>query len=106
MELGARRILDFTGIGGLIDEQINVNPILQYWGGKDGYYDYNKEVDYYQNGYEAVRKGRYWSFGSVNEFRGSQIQYYRPNLTRRLNSDYYNKSLARIKKELSQPKLF
>lgn len=93
MDIGAREILDFTHIGGLIDDQMQVNPLLQYWFGRDGYYDADEERDYHANGVEAVRRGRWWSFGSVNEFRGSQIEYYQPNLTRRLNSDYYNKSL-------------
>lgn len=93
MDIGARQLLDATGIGGLIDSQMQVNPLLQYWFGRDGYYDADEERDYHANGVEAVRRGRWWSFGSVNEFRGSQIEYYQPNLTRRLNSDYYNKSL-------------
>lgn len=93
MDIGTRSILDATGIGGIINTQSYLNPIMQYWGGKDGYYNADQERDYYANGYEAVRSGRYWNFGSVNEFRGSTIQYFRPNLTRRLNSDYYNKSL-------------
>lgn len=93
MDIGARKILDFTGVGSFLNEQSYVNPIMQYWTGKDGYYDADQEREDIANGYEAVRRGRWWSFGSVNEFRGSTIGYYRPNLTRRLNSDYYNKSL-------------
>lgn len=93
LDIGARKFLDVTGIGGLINDQMAVNPALQYWFGRDGYYDAGQERDYYANGYEPVRRGRYWSFGSVNEFRGGSIEYFRPNLTRRLNSDYYNKSL-------------
>lgn len=92
-DIGARKILDTVGIGDFINNESYINPIMQYWGGKDGYYNADQERDYYANGYEEVRRGRFWSFGSVNEFRGSQIEYYRPNLTRRLNSDYYNKSL-------------
>jgi len=93
MDIGARKMLDMTGIGGMLDSQSYVNPVMQYWGGRDGYYDADEERDYIANGYEAVRRGRFWAFGSVNEFRGSTIEYYQPTLTRRLNSDYYNKSL-------------
>lgn len=93
MDIGARKMLDISGIGGILNNESYVNPIMQYWTGKDGYYNADQERDYLANGYEPVRRGRYWSFGSVNEFRGSNIEYFQPNLTRRLNSDYYNKSL-------------
>lgn len=93
MDIGARMLLDATGIGGLLETQSYVNPIAQYWFGRDGYYDADEQRDLYANGYEPVRRGRYWAFGSVNEFRGSNVEYYEPTLTRRLNSDYYNKSL-------------
>ena len=93
MDIGTRKILDTFGIGGFLENQMQVNPALQYLFGRDGYYDADEQREYYANGYEAVRAGRYWWFGSVNEMRGSRIEYYQPNLTRRLNSDYYNKSL-------------
>lgn len=93
MDIGTRKLLDTIGVGGFLEEQMKTDPILQYWFGKDGYYDADEQREYYANGYEAVRAGRYWNFGSVNEFRGNRIEYYQPNLTRRLNSDYYNKSL-------------
>lgn len=93
MDIGARKFLDTTGIGSWLDSESYVNPVMQYWFGKDGYYDAEKQRDFYANGYEPVRRGRWWDFGSVNEFRGSQIQYYEPTLTRRLNSDYYNKAM-------------
>lgn len=93
VDLFARKIADVTGIQSFIDNQFDLNPALQYWGGKDGFYTYDEEKDYYENGYDPVRKGRYWWFGSANEFRGSEIQYWQPNLVRRLNSDYYDKSM-------------
>lgn len=93
MDIGTRKLLDMFGIGSYLNEESYINPAMQYWFGKDGYYDADQERDNIANGYEPVRRGRWWSFGSVNEFRGSSIEYYRPNLTRRLNSDYYNKSL-------------
>ena len=93
MDIGVRKLFDVTGIGGIIQDQMEANPIMQYWFGKDGYYTAEQQRDQYANGYEPVRSGRYWDFGSVNEFRGSQIQYFEPTLTRRLNSDYYNKAM-------------
>lgn len=93
MDIGVRKLFDVTGIGGILQNQMEANPIMQYWFGKDGYYNAEQQRDQYANGYEPVRRGRYWDFGSVNEFRGAQVQYYEPTLTRRLNSDYYDKSL-------------
>ena len=93
MDIGVRKFMDTVGIGSVINDQMYMNPVMQYWFGKDGYYDADKQRDHYANGYEPVRRGRWWDFGSVNEFRGSQIEYYEPTLTRRLNSDYYNKAL-------------
>lgn len=92
LDLAGRRVMDATGLSSFVDSQMDFAP-MQYWGGSDGFYDHDREKDYYANGYDAVRKARYWSFGSANEFRGGQIQYFSPNLVRRLNSDYYNKSL-------------
>jgi predicted aspartyl protease len=93
VDLFARKVADFTGIQSFLDNQFDLNPALQYWGGKDGFYTYDEEKDYYENGYTPVRKGRYWWFGSSNEVRGGQIQYWTPNLVRKLNSDYYDKSM-------------
>lgn len=93
MDIGVRKLFDTTGIGGIIQNQMEANPIMQYWFGKDGYYTAEQQRDQYANGYEPVRSGRYWDFGSVNEFRGAQVQYFEPTLTRRLNSDYYNKAM-------------
>lgn len=92
-DLGVRKILDFTGVSSVIDSVMDFAP-FQYWNDGDNKFNtYEQEKEYYENGYEPIRKGRYWAFGSANEFRGGQIEYFRPNLTRRLNSDYYNKSL-------------
>lgn len=93
MDIGVRKLFDTVGIGSFLSNQMEANPVAQYWFGKDGYYDADQQREQYANGYEPVRRGRWWDFGSVNEFRGAQIQYYEPTLTRRLNSDYYDKSL-------------
>lgn len=39
-------------------------------------------ADWQQHGEVAVRKGRWWSFGSSTPFRGERIQYFTPNYTR------------------------
>lgn len=42
--------------------------------------------DYYENGYDPIRKGRYWDMG-VQAFTGSKISWYRPNWYRRVEAD-------------------
>lgn len=62
------------------------NPLVDYWAG-----DYkNKEeyLDYLEYGYDPVRKGRFWSFGSASEFRGGKISYWEPNKLRQAHSNY------------------
>lgn len=87
VDLGLRKIADTTGIGYLLNEERKLNPITRYWLGDD-YQDYDERKDYYENGYDAVRKGRWWAFGSAAEFRGSKISYFQPNFVKRANSDW------------------
>lgn len=42
--------------------------------------------EYYETGVNPIRKGRYWSLGNT-PFTGSKINYYKPNLYRRINAD-------------------
>lgn len=42
--------------------------------------------DYIENGYDPIRKGRYWSLGNT-PFTGTKILYWRPNLYRRVQAD-------------------
>lgn len=87
VDLGIRKIADATGVGAILDAERRVNPITQYWFGED-YQDSEERKDYYENGYDAVRKGRWWAFGSASEFRGGKISYYQPNFVKRANSDW------------------
>ena len=48
--------------------------------------DFEERVDYYNNGYEKVRKNRFWDSGN-QAFTGQKIDYYRPNLYRRIMAD-------------------
>lgn len=43
--------------------------------------------EYWESGYETVRKGRFWTLGNT-PYGGSRIEYFRPNLKRRVQSDY------------------
>ena len=87
VDLGLRKIADITGAGKLLEAERKLNPITQYWLGED-YQNSAERKDYYENGYDAVRKGRWWAFGSASEFRGSKIAYYQPNFVKRANSDW------------------
>lgn len=67
------------------------NPIANYWLGD--YKDKDEYLDYLENGYDPVRKGRWWSFGSASEFRGGRISYWEPNKLRESYSHYKDISL-------------
>ena len=64
------------------------NPIAQYWGGD--YKDKDEYLEYLEYGYDPVRKGRFWSFGSSAEFRGGKVAYWKPNSLRMAHSNYYD----------------
>ena len=87
VDLGIRKIADATGVGKLLEAERRLNPISQYWLGED-YQNYEERKDYYENGYDEVRKGRWWAFGSASEFRGGKISYFQPNFVKRANSDW------------------
>ena len=93
VDLGVRRVFDTFGITGVLSDLKDVNPMAQYIFGKEDVQSYDERLDYYRNGYDPVRSGRFWIFASSNEFRGGKIQYFEPNLVRRLNSDYADKAI-------------
>lgn len=62
------------------------NPLVDYWFGE--YKDKDEYLDYLEYGYDPVRKGRFWSFGSSSEFRGGKISYWEPNKLRQAHSNY------------------
>lgn len=92
-DVAIRRGMDAIGLTDWLKQQKEINPIMQYWGDQNEFYNADELQDYYDNGYTPVRKGAYWTFGSVNEFRGSEISYWAPTLVRRLESDYKDKAL-------------
>jgi len=87
LDIGARKVASATGVGYVLDHDRDVNPMMQYWFGKD-YQNGEERRQYYENGYAPVRQGRYWSFGSASEFRGGKINYFQPNMLKRAHSDY------------------
>ena len=94
MDLGFRKFTDATGLTDVFKLAKMANPAAQYIGGDyRPYQSYEERLDYYQNGKDPIRSGRYWVWGSSNEFRGSSISYWEDNSLKLAQSDYYNKSV-------------
>lgn len=93
IDVNARRVMDTIGATDFFKKQYEINPIMRYWGDGGKFYNADELTDYYANGYTAVRNAPWWTFGGVNEARGGAIQYWSPTITRRMASDYYDKSL-------------
>ena len=94
MDLGFRRIVDGLGMTNFMKRHKMLNPLAEYISGDYTLFQsYQERLDYYQNGYDPIRSGRYWVWGSTNEFRGSSISYWEPNSLRLATSDYKLKSV-------------
>jgi len=94
MDLGFRKFTDATGLTDVFKLAKMANPAAQYISGDyRPYQSYEERLDYYQNGKDPIRSGRYWVWGSSNEFRGSSISYWEDNSLKLAQSDYYNKSV-------------
>ena len=89
--LGKKNIDQALGLHESNKNKGSYNPFYKYWSGD--YMTADEYRDYLYNGYDPVRKGRFWSFGSTTEFRGSKISYWKPNDFRLAHSDYYNKNV-------------
>ena len=77
MDLGFRKFTDATGLTNVFKLAKMANPAAQYISGDyRPYQSYEERLDYYQNGKDPIRSGRYWVWGSTNEFRGSSISYW------------------------------
>lgn len=93
VDLAARKTLDFVGMTDWLKGEKALNPIMQYWGDHTDFMSYDERKEWYESGYEPVRKGAWWTFGGVNEARGAEISYWQPSFVRRIQSDYLDKSL-------------
>nr|DAK26581.1 MAG TPA: hypothetical protein [Caudoviricetes sp.] len=93
VDLAARKTLNAIGATDWLKGEKSLNPIMQYWGDHNEFMDYEERKEWYASGYEPVRKGAWWTFGGVNEARGGEITYWQPNIVRRIQSDYLDKSL-------------
>lgn len=91
-DLGAHSLMDLTGATNVFkflgemtpgSDQINELPVIYQLGlGQTR----EEREDYIENGYDPMRKGRFWSSGNT-PFTGGKIMYYRPNLYRRVEAD-------------------
>lgn len=87
-DIASRRLAYTTGIGQAIDWFKESSIIGEYWTGTTDFQTAEEREEWYENGYQAVRSGRFWGFGSSSEFRGSAIQYYQPNYLKRAHSNW------------------
>lgn len=89
--LGVRKISGGLGLDDNLRRSREYNPFSKYLFGD--YKDYNQYLDYLGNGYDPVRKGRFWSFGSASEYRGGKISFWEPTDIRQAYSHYKDVSL-------------
>lgn len=81
--VGATKVFKFLGEMVPGSDQINELPgVYQLGLGQSG----EEREDYIENGYDPIRKGRYWSSGNT-PFTGGKIMYFRPNIYRRIEAD-------------------
>ena len=93
VDIAARKLAYGTGIGQIMDWFKESSVIGEYWTGSTDFQNAEERKDWYENGYTAVRGGRFWGFGSASEFRGGNIQYYQPNYLKRAHSNYHEVSV-------------
>lgn len=92
IDIGAHHAMDLVGatklfkfLGEMVpgSDQINELPGIYALGlGQTA----EEREDYIENGYDPIRKGRWWGSGNT-PFTGGKIMYFRPNLYRRVEAD-------------------
>ena len=81
--VGATKFFKFMGEMTPGSDQINELPgIYQLGLGQTA----EERKDYIENGYDPIRKGRWWGAGNT-PFTGGKIMYFRPNIYRRVQAD-------------------
>ena len=94
LDLAFRKFTDNTGLTNVLKLTKMAGPMFQYWSGDyRPYQSYDERLDYYQNGKDPIRSGRYWVWGSTNEFRGGSISYWEDNSLKLAQSDYRMESI-------------
>lgn len=84
--LGVKTIQQGLGLSDKLRSSRMYNPLTNYYFGE--YKDKEEYEDYLNNGYDPIRKGRWWNFGSGSEFKGGKISYWAPNNLRQAYSNY------------------
>ena len=81
--VGATKLFKFLGEMTPGSDQISELPgIYQLGLGQTA----EEREDYIENGYDPIRKGRWWGSGNT-PFTGGKIMYFRPNIYRRVQAD-------------------
>lgn len=81
--LGVTKLFKFLGEMTPGSDQINELPGIYSLGlGQTA----EEREEYIENGYDPVRKGRWWGSGNT-PFTGGKIEYWRPNIYRRVQAD-------------------
>ena len=81
--VGATKLFKFLGEMTPGSDQINELPgVYQLGLGQTA----EEREDYIENGYDPIRKGRWWGSGNT-PFTGGKVMYFRPNIYRRVQAD-------------------
>ena len=81
--VGATKLFKFLGEMTPGSDQINELPVVYQLGlGQTA----EEREEYIENGYDPVRKGRWWGSGNT-PFTGGKVMYFRPNVYRRVQAD-------------------
>ena len=92
LDLGMHKVKDILGITKLTKKIEEFTPGFDQINELPGIYNlglnqtYEERQDYIENGYDPMRKARYWGMGNT-AFTGGKIMYWRPNLYRRVEAD-------------------
>lgn len=93
MDLGYHRIKDALHITKIAKYFSQLMPGMDQIGGMPGMnflhltYSTDEETHYLNHGMAPVRKGRWWGLGNT-PLSGGKVEYWQPNLYRRMRSDY------------------
>ncbi len=85
MLLAGSYFSDYTGITDLKKKLIDLFPGTDQWSTPRSVDEMEK---YLNNGYDAVRRGKFWIFGSRGAFLGGNIEEWRPSFYRRWRSGW------------------
>ena len=106
IDIGLHNVADKLGISKVAKNLAEITPGSDMIGELPGINMINatqtgeERAEYWQHGYDPVRKGRYWSMNSSTPFIGGKIQYWKPNFLRRSMADAkYSDSLYGSRRE-------